>query len=62
MNEVDTMEDNVNEKKGYYEEFGVESVPPDDDFAYWTTMKRREREKERLMAGVCGGCAACCEK
>jgi hypothetical protein len=41
------MEEKQQVRKSHYEEFGVESCAPDDDFAYWVTMKRREKESER---------------
>ena len=41
------MEDKATSARGHYEEFGVESVAPDDDFGYWLTYKRLERERKR---------------
>lgn len=60
------MSDHIEEReakgRGHYEEFGVESIPPDDDFALWATRKRFEQERKRLLANACGGCASCCEE
>lgn len=41
------MEDRETTAGGHYEEFGVESVAPDDDFGYWVTYKKLERERKR---------------
>ena len=56
------MEEEYRDKESSYVEFGVESVAPDDDFAYWTTRKRFEEERRRFIANACGGCADCCER
>jgi len=41
------MEEKQEVRTSHYEEFGVESCAPDDDFAYWVTMKKGEKERER---------------
>ncbi len=41
------MEEKQQVRESHYEEFGVESVAADDDFAYWVTMKKGEKERER---------------
>lgn len=37
---------------GYYEEFGIESNPPEDDFAYWVSLKQAEHEGRRLAERI----------
>lgn len=55
------MDGNNENRKGHYEEFGVESVAPDDDFAYWATLKRREQERRKVLDAACrAGCEGCC--
>ncbi|MFH1115043.1 MAG: hypothetical protein V1792_14115 [Pseudomonadota bacterium] len=48
------MAEDLKVREGHFEEFGVESVAPDDDFAYWVTLKRAEKERlrrERFVGG-----------
>jgi hypothetical protein len=35
----------MSDKVERYQEVGVESVPPDDDFAHWVTGKEMERRE-----------------
>ena len=37
---------------GYYEEFGIESNWPEDDFAYWVSLKRAEHEGRQLAERI----------
>jgi hypothetical protein len=36
----------------YYEEFGIESNWPEDDFAYWVSLKRAEHEGRQLAERI----------
>jgi len=55
MSDTKEMEYSGRGPAGTYFEHGIESVDPDDDFAYWVTSKQVEESGRRLARLVRDG-------